>query len=232
MYKDCFELLKRQYEYVILPSNQTDFSNLILEKLHKFLKNIESEIGKARDKKITKDQFYAITRSRLKNINTFGTHFGDLMLLWSANKELFWSFVSLDFSLARKKMTQIVLAKMAEFFRICEGHTVEFSGDEQKLSDGLYFLIKQSRNKGDIQHSANDEDLLILADCFIYKNKRFLQGFMYLITNDKELHGTTSEIILHPNLVFEDFSPTDRFIGFEPMRPKKFINDFGTKPKK
>lgn len=225
-------MLKRQYEYVILPANQTDFSNLILEKLRKFLTNIESEIRKARDKKITKDQFYAITRSRLKSINTFGRPFGDLMLLWSVNKELFWSFVSLDSSLARKKMTQIVLAKLAEFYRICKGHTVEFSEDEQKLSDGLYFLIKKSRNKGAIQHSANDEDLLILADCFIYKNKRFLQGFMYLLTDDEELHGTTSEIILHPNLIFEDFNPTDRFIGFGPIRPKKFIKDFETKTKK
>jgi hypothetical protein len=216
---------------VVLPSNQTDFSNLIIKKFYKFLEQIETEIRKAKEKKISKSEFYARTRNILQSINTFGKSFGDLMLFWDINKELFWSFVSLDYSLARKKMTMLTLEKMVEFERICKGHLVEFSEDEHKLSDALYVLIKESKKKGSIQHSANDEDLLILADCFIYKNKRFLQGFMYLITNDGELYGTANEVISHPNLVFEDFSPNDRFVGFEPLRPKKFINDFKAKPK-
>ncbi|NWG10279.1 hypothetical protein HXY33_00775 [Candidatus Bathyarchaeota archaeon] len=136
------------------------------------------------------------------------------MLFWEINKELFWSFISLDATLTRTRMTQLTLDQMGEFSKICENHTIDFSEDEQKLSEGLYVLIKESRDKGAIKHSANDEDLLILADCFIFKNKRFLQGFMYLITDDGELHGTATEVIEHPILVFPDFKSTDRFIGF------------------
>lgn len=230
MYKDCFDVLKRQYNYIVLPSNQTDFSNLILRKLQRFLETIESEIRSAREKRLTESEFYIRTRSRLQSINTFGKHFGDLMLFWNINRELFWSFVLLDWALTRKKMTELALEKMAEFSRICEGHSIGFSEEEQKLTEGLYVLIKDSKNKHTIKHHANDEDLLILADCFIYKDKRFLQGVMYLITDDKELHGTTTEIIEHPNLVFPDLKTTDRYVGFEPLKPEKFITDF-KKPK-
>jgi len=228
MYKDCFDLLTRKYGYVILPANQTDFSNLIF-KLQKFLEIIDSEIGNARIKRITKDEFFSKTGGRLRSVNTFAQHLGDLLSLWNNGKEFFWSLVSLDYSLARKKMAKLVIEKTGEFSRICEGHSVEFSNDEENLSDGLYILIKDCRTKGAIKHSANDADLLILADCFIFKNKRFLQGFMYLITDDGELHGTTAEIIEHPDLVFPDLKSTDRFVGFEPLRPKRFLNNF--KPK-
>ena len=49
---------------------------------------------------------------------------------------------------------------------------------------------------------------------------------MYLITDDGELHGTTVEIIQQPNILFNDFKPTERFIGFEPILLRKFIADF------
>jgi len=232
IYKDCFDLLKKQYTYLILPSGKTDFSNLILEKLQKFLAIIDSEIGNARTKQATKDEFIAKTRSRLRAVNTFGRHFGDLVLFWETSKEYFWSLVAKDHSLVRKEMIQLATNKMSVFFRICEGHEVEFSIDEENLSNGLYVLIKGARTKGTLRHFAHDPDLLILADCFIYKNKRFLEGLMYLITDDGELYGTASEIIQHPNMVFEDFNTTDRFIGFEPIRPRKFVDDFKTSPKK
>lgn len=230
-YKDCFDLLRKQYNYLILPSGKTDFSNLIIEKLHKFLAAIDSEIGNAKIKQVKKDEFIAKTRSRLRAIDTFGRHFGDLMLFWEANREYFWSLVAYDMSIVRKKMIQLTTDKMSMFFRICEGHLVEFSGDEERLSNELYALIKEARRKGAIRYSAHDPDLLILADCFIYKNKRFLQGFMYLITDDRELHGTTVEIIAHPNLIFPELKTTDKYVGFEPLKPRKFISDFQTKPK-
>jgi len=231
IYKDCFDLLKKQYNYLILPSGKTDFSNLILEKLQKFLSVIDSEIGNARIKQETKDAFIAKTRSRLRAINTFGRHFGDLMLFWEINKEHFWSFVAKDHSLVRKEMIKLAIGKMGVFFKICEGHLIEFSDDEENLSNGLYMLIKDARKKGALKHSAHDPDLLILADCFIYKSKRFLQGIMYLITDDKELHGTTAELIEHPDLIFPEFKPTERYVGFEPLKPKKFVSNFKTKPK-
>jgi hypothetical protein len=228
---DCFDLLKKQYNYLILPSGKTDFSNLILEKLQKFLAAIDSEIGKAKTKQVTKDEFIAKTRSRLRAINTFGRRFGDLMLFWETKKEYFWSLVAKDRSLVRKEMIQLTTNKMGVFFKICAEHEVEFSSDEENLSNELFVLIKDSRTKGALRHSAQDPDLLILADCFIYKSKRFLQGVMYLITDDKELHGTTTEIIEHPNLIFPDFKPTEKYVGFEPLKPEKFNSNFKTKPK-
>ncbi len=182
-------------------------------------------------KKINKDEFYAKTRSRLRSVHTFARHLGDLMLLWETRKEFFWSLVPMNHTLARKKMTQLADEKVGEFFKICEGHLIDFSVEEQQLSEGLYILIKGCREERTIQHSANDEDLLILAGCFIFKNKQFLQGFMYLITDDAELHGTTSELIQHPNAIFPENTSTERFQGFEPMWPKKFIADYKTKKK-
>jgi hypothetical protein len=230
LYKECFELVRQKYTYVILPASQSDFSNLILEKLQKFLNIIDSEIRNARVKSLTKSEFFVRTRSRLRSVDKFARHLGDLMLLWETKKEFFWSLVPMDYTLARMKMTQLVTEKMGEFFRICEGHLIGFSAEEKGLSEALYLLIKDHRKKGTIRHSANDEDLLILADCFIYKNKRFLQGLMYLITDDGELHGTTGEIVQQPNILFNDFKPTERFIGFEPILPRKFIVDFKPQP--
>ncbi|NWG10280.1 hypothetical protein HXY33_00780 [Candidatus Bathyarchaeota archaeon] len=51
MYKDCFDVLKQSYTYILLPANKRDFSNLILEKFKKLLQNVETEIIKARQKK-------------------------------------------------------------------------------------------------------------------------------------------------------------------------------------
>lgn len=231
MYRDCFNLLKRGYNYVLMPSNQTDFSNLILRKFNKFLENIEIEIQKAREQKTQEATFYAKTQGRLRSIDAFERHLGDLMQFWEAYKEFFWSLVGLDYVLARKKLTQLANSKIAEFTKICEGHLVEFSEEEQKLSEKMYNLIKESKDNRSIQHTANNEDLLILADCFIYKTKRILNEYMYLITDDNQLYGTTTEIIAQPRLIFPDFEPSERFIGFEPLRPRKFITNCRAKSK-
>jgi len=231
MYKDCFDLLRKQYNYLILPSGVADFSNLIIEKLQKFLAAIDSEIANAKVKQVTKNEFIAKTRSRLNAINTFGRHFGDLMLLWETKKEYFWSLVAKDRSLTRREMIDLTTVKTKVFYRICSEHEVEFSGYEKALSEKLFLLIKDSRKKGAIKHSANDPDLLILADCFIYKGERLDQGVMYLITDDREFYGTTIEIIEHPNLVFPEFKVTEKYIGFEPLKPEIFISNFKTKLK-
>jgi hypothetical protein len=225
LYRDCFNILKRDCNYVLLPSNYSDFSNLILDKFYQFLKSIEVEICYARDRKTTETEFYFKTRSRLRNINTFKRRLGDLMLYWETHREFFWSLVSIDFVLARKKLTQLTNSVIAELEKISSGHLVEFSESENKLSEGLYKLIRNSRIKSAIQHQVHDEDILILADCFIYKTSQYPYGFMYIVTDDNELYGATEEIVKQPCLVLEGFKPTEHFVGFEPLRPKKFMDD-------
>ena len=225
-YKICFELLTQNCNYVILPSNYTDFSRLIIKKMPKFLKLLEEEISKARANKTPENEFYTKTRRVLVSHNIWERGYGDLILYWESNKQVFWEFVSIDLSLVRRKLLDLTLDKMRVFAKICEGHQVEFSEEEEKLSEGLYILIKDAKRKRTIQHSANDEDLMILAECFIYKNMRFLEGFVYLVTDDKELFGTTAEVVTQPYLIFPDFKQTEKFMGFEPLKPEKFVAEY------
>jgi hypothetical protein len=62
------------------------------------------------------------------------------------------------------------------------------------------------------------------------KINQFLQGDIYLVTDNKELYGTTVKIIEYPKLIFPDLEPTEKCVGFEALKPEKFINDFKTKP--
>ncbi len=214
----------------MLPSNESDFGNLIIKKFNKFLECIEKEIQYAKRNGKTENEFYQETRRLLKSINTFDKHLGDLLMFWEIHKGMFWSWVSTcDYAQTRGKIIRLINQKIGEFAKICKDHVVEFSDDEQKFSSELYKLIKKSRNENTIKHKANDGDLLILADCFIYKSKRYLDGFMYLITDDNELYGMTEEIIKQPQLLFAELKPTEKFVGFEPLRPAKFINDFKSK---
>jgi len=125
----------------------------------------------------------------------------------------------------------MTLEKMAEFSKICRGHEEQFSEEEASLSQGLYLVIKEARDKKLVTSFANDADLLILADCFVYKNMRFFEGFMYLVTGDDGLHRIAEEIVKKPKTIFpDDFTDTDRYVGFEPLKPDLFLTRF-KKPK-
>lgn len=231
MYNTCFELIEQHCNYSILPSSYTDFANLIIIKLYNFLKTIESEIRRARYKNLQKSDFLRRTTSRLQSINSFEKNLGDLLQFWSINKNFFWSLVAMDHTLAKKKITEIVLEKMRLFEGICNNHRVIFNKTDTGLSENLYMLIKEAKKNKSLKHSANDEDLLILSDCFIYKNTS-CPGFLYLVTNDKELFGITKEIVEKPKIIFNDFKSTEKVIGFEPLKPEKLIASIQNQSKK
>jgi hypothetical protein len=221
MYKECFEILQQHYNYLILPSNDLDFSTLILGKFREFLGHIESEISKARTKGSSESEFYKNTKSLL-----IAHDYGDLLLYWEYEKGIFWDCVSRDYSLVQKKMIKLTLDKLALFGKICESHKVDFSEEEQKHSEGLYVLIKDLKKNKKVKFLANDSDLMILADCLIYDCERLHRGIIYLVTADKNLHGISSEIVENPLLVFRDLLPKGKFSGFRPLRPEKLVEDF------
>jgi hypothetical protein len=220
VYKECFEILQQYYNYLILPSNDLDFSNVILTKFRLFLRSVESEIRNARNKGTNEFDFYRNTRSLLSSLD-----YGDLLLYWENKKGVFWSFVSMDHSLVQKRMIKLTNEKLALFAKTCEGHKVIFSDGEQKLSEGLYILIKKLQKEQKVKYLANDADLMILADCLIYNGERVQQGIIYLVTGDKNLRGVASEIVENPLLVFSDLKPNSKLVGFIPLDPEKLVAD-------
>jgi len=225
LYRTCLQIVTKSCNYVILPSSILDFNNLIM-KLRDFLYTIESEIRRTREKNLDENEFYRRTTSRLRSINAFEKHLGDLLTFWEAHKGLFWSFVSMDMALVRKRMMSIVHEKAGIFSGICDNHNIEFTPDETSQSDLIFIKIRDAQRKQLIVHSANDSDLMILADCIIYVNKRLTQGILYLITDDNELFGASQSVVLKPSLIIDGANPEERLVGFEPVRPKKFIDDF------
>jgi hypothetical protein len=224
LYKNCFDIVKESCNYILLPSNLTDFGGLIMKKLREFLGYIESNIRRARDQEWSEDEFYRRTRGHLRSINTFGKNLGDLLIYWENKKNLFWTYVSIDPALVPKKMMSLVIAKLGIFAGICEDHEITFTEEEIGHSDGFFVLIKAAQNAKAIEHSANNADLMILADCIVYSTERLPEGIVYLVTNDNELYGTTSAIVEQPKLIFPDI--TGKFTGLEPLKPRRLVDDF------
>ena len=221
MYKECFELLCKYCDYLVLPSNILDFNNLIINKFNRFLSHIESEIQKARSRGFSEEQFYRSTESLLTTFD-----YGDLMTYWKNKKGFFWTLASMDHFIARRKLLKLTNENMGIFNKICEDHEVIFSEEEQKLSEILYQIIRDLQKKGQIKSSANESDLTILSDCLIFNGKRFHEGVMYLVTGDNELFGATNEIVEKPRLILDCLGFTEKIVGFRPLKPDKFIEDF------
>lgn len=228
-YKKCFEIISKSCNYLILPSNVTDFSGLILNKLRDFLRHIEEHIRRARNQNWDERRFYGRTRRFLISVNTFGPNLGDLLFYWESKKQLFWSFVLMDPALVKKKMMELVLDKLQIFEVIRDGHEITFTEAETKISDGLFVNIREVQKKDEIESFANDADLMILADCIVYVDQRLVQGIMYLVTNDKGLHGTTKAIIERPELIFPEMEEGKRMFGLEPLTPHKVISEYNKK---
>lgn len=228
LYKKCFDIIKESSNYILLPSNITDFTGIILNKLRNFLSYIESHIRKARNEKWTEAQFYRRTKGYLRSINTFGSNLGDLLTYWENNKELFWSYVLRDYALVKKKMMSLVIDKLGLFASICEDHEIKFTATETDYSDKLFVSIRNAQNTSAITSTANDADLMILSDCIVYVGERLAQGIVYLVTNDKGLHDITLEIIEKPKLILPDVGDT-RLVGLEPLYPKRLVDDYNSK---
>ena len=226
VYKNCFDIVKDSCNYVFLPSNITDFSNgLIMDKLRRFLGYIESHIRKAKTENWSQDEFYRQVFSYLRAVNSFGRSLGDLLTYWHSKKSLFWSYVSIDEALVKRKIMSIVNEKLGIYQSLCEEHETEFSEEEIMLSDGFFILIRNARNAKAIPHFAHDADLMILADCIVFSSKRLQQGIVYLVTNDKGLYDTTLAIVNHPKLVIPEIT-SGKLTGLEPLKPNKLVDDF------
>ncbi|NLE04776.1 MAG: hypothetical protein GX638_08250 [Crenarchaeota archaeon] len=128
--------------------------------------------------------------------------------------------------ITKTRIMMMTLEKMAAYSKLCEGHEESFSNAEQNLGDELYSIIKKARNERKISSFANDADLLILAQCFIYRKMRYEGGFMYLVTADNGLHDTANEVVSKPKTIFSDLKDTDRYPGFEPIKPERFLAVF------
>lgn len=228
-YKICYDIIKENCNYVVMPSCITDFSSLVMNKLRDFLHYIETNIRKARTDRWSEVEFYRQVWSCLKSVNTFGRHLGDLLDYWSSKKELFWSFVSIDPALVKKRMVSLITEKLGIYESICEDHEIEFTLEESSHSDTYFVLMRNARNRGTIGHQANEADLMILADCIVYCTERLLQGMLYLVTNDNELHDTTLAIVNRPELVITNAK--GRLAGLEPLKPIRLISDFSNKQK-
>lgn len=190
-----------------------------------FLGYVETHVRKARTEGWTEQQFYTRMRQYFRSVTAFGPNLGDLLIYWDNKKELFWSFVLMDHALVRKKMLSLVLDKLGIFQGICENHTIEFTLLEEKYSDQLFVTIRKVQNTDAIESFANDADLMILADCIVYVGERLVQGMLYLVTNDKGLHGTTSAIIEQPKLIYPDLED-GRMVGLEPLYPQQLVKDY------
>lgn len=229
LYKKCFDIIRDSCNYVFLPSNISDFSNgLIMDKLRKFLGYIEYHIRKARSESWSEDAFYRRVRSYLRAIDSFGKSLGDLLIYWDSKKRLFWSYVSIDEALVKKKMVSIINERLGVYYSLCEEHEVSFSSEETQLSDGFFIMIRDARDSETIPHFANNADLMILADCVVYSLKRLHQGIVYLVTNDNGLHDTTLALVEQPNLIFPEMT-SGKLTGLEPLRPNRLVADFGNR---
>lgn len=210
---------------MVLPSNITDFNNLIMNKLREFLGHIEVHVRRARSESWSEDEFYRRVWSFLRAVNTFGKNVGDLLTYWDRKKSVFWSYVSMDPALVKKKIMSLVVDKLGIYERVCEEHKVEFTPEETDHSDAFFLKIRDARNSQAIKNTANDADLMILADCIVYSIERLQQGIVYLVTNDNELHDTTLAIVHQPDLIFPDII-SGRLSGLEPLKPIRLVEDF------
>lgn len=189
-----------------------------------FLSYVEKHIRKAREEKWSENEFYSRVWNYLRTVDAFGKNLGDLLTYWDNKKELFWSYVSIDPALVKKRMVSLVTDKLGIYESICEDHEIEFTSEETVHSDGFFVLIRNARDSKAISHSANNADLMILADCVVYTAERLPQGILYLVTNDNALYDTTLAIVNQPKLIFPDI--IGRLSGLEPLRPIRIINDF------
>jgi hypothetical protein len=195
-----------------------------MDKLRDFLGYIESYIRKAKDENWSEDEFYRRVWGHLRSVTTFGKNLGDLLTYWETKKSLFWSYVSIDPALVKKKMMSLVNDKLGIYTSLCEEHEIEFTSEETIHSEGFFVLIKNARNTKAISHYANDADLMILADCVVYSTERLQQGILYLVTNDIGLYDTTLAIVDQPKLIFPDI--TGKLTGLEPLRPRRLVDDY------
>lgn len=225
LYKNCFDIIKDSCNYVFLPSNITDFSGLVMDKLRKFLGYLEAHIRKARAENWSEDEFYRRVWGYLRAVDSFGKNLGDLLTYWDSKKSLFWSYVSIDPALVKKRIMSLVNDKLGIYQGLCEEHEVKFASEETTLSEGFFVLIRDARNSKAISHFANDADLWILADCIVYSSKRLQQGIIYLVTNDNGLYDTTLAVVDQPKLIFPEMT-SGKLTGLEPLRPKRLIDDF------
>jgi hypothetical protein len=226
LYKNCFDIIRDSCNYIFLPSNISDFSNgLIMDKLRKFLRYIEAHIRKAKSENWSQDEFYKRVWGHLKAVNDFGRSLGDLLTYWNSKKSLFWSYVSIDEALVKKKIMSIVNERLGIYQSLCEEHEVRFSSEETTLSDGFFVLIRNARDSKTIPHFANNADLMILADCIVYSSKRLQQGIIYLVTNDNGLYDTTLELVNQPKLIFPEMT-SGKLTGLEPLKPNRLVDDF------
>jgi len=198
-----------------------------MSKLREFLNSIETYIRKARTERWSENEFYRRVWNYLRTVNTFGKNLGDLLTYWDRKQGLFWSYVSIDPALVKKKMVSLVTDKLGIYESICEDHKIEFTLEETNHSDAYFILIRNARESKAISHSANDADLMILADCIVYCTERLPQGMLYLVTNDNALHDTTLAIVNQPQMVIPDVS--GRLTGLEPLKPIRIINDFSNR---
>lgn len=208
----------------------TDFNGLIIKKLREFLSHIESHIRRAKADRWTEAEFYRRTADYLRAVNTFGKNLGDLMTYWDKKKSIFWSYVSIDAALVKKRMESLVVDKLGIYESICDEHKIEFTPDETAISDSYFITIRNARNAGTITPFANDADLMILADCLVYAEERLQQGILYLVTNDNGLHDTTLVIIRNPQIIDPTVATGSRVSGLEPLRPLRLITDYRNRP--
>ena len=106
LFNRCFELMRQHCEFKILPSIKSDLSSKILTGFREFLRDIRSEISRARNSGISERDFYRKVKGILKSKSD---SYGDLIYYWDAEKEQFWKYVSMDPNIVNKEMIDLTM---------------------------------------------------------------------------------------------------------------------------
>jgi len=223
LFYKCFDLMDKHCEIKILPANESDIGSLILNKFYPFMKNIRAEIERAQRNKLSRESFFKRANGILRSKD-----YGDLIYYWAAKKEVFWDLVSKDLPRINKKITELSMEIMARFYEIKENRCINYTDEEKERSESLYEALNNLQQSGRITTSADSNDLMILADCLVYKETRLPYGVIYLVTGDGELQKISSEIIQKPYLIYPELSLTYILTGFRMLRPDELIRGIET----
>lgn len=128
----------------------------------------------------------------------------------------------MDPNIVNKEMIDLTMEMMERFYDVTEGQIIEFSDLEKNRSEYFYQILDRLQKSGELSSSANSADLMILADCIVYREQRLEYGILYLVTGDKELQKAAIEIVEKPHLIYPDIGLGKILTGFRMLEPEKF----------
>jgi hypothetical protein len=217
-YRKCFTLLKTQLNLVILPENETEFNIIIMKKFRRFLDEIERQVKKAIQKKLSITDFGKNVKQafNLRNI-------GDFKKYWEINKQMFQNWLTMESSLIEGEKFKLVRLALERFRILTENLRQDWKEIDQDLCNEFYKCLKKNKKEKSISNKVDDRDLLILSGCLTFVCSYLPYGILYLVTNDGSLYET-AKMVVDGKISFggKKLRPT----GFDVVKPLDILTQY------